>query len=112
MRPFFVGEMSSPVTRKSSSPAMAPNEELVELVVMPNPFSTYVTLQFNLKEEQRVSIQLYDVKGKLVKTVFDGETQAGVHRISIDGSNMANGAYFCKINISGQQSLRKLVLQK
>jgi spore coat protein A, manganese oxidase len=112
MRPFFVGEMSSSVTRKSSSPDIAPKDELLQLVVMPNPFSTYVTLQFNLKEEQRVSIQLYDVKGKLVKTVFNGEKQAGVHRISIGGGNMANGAYFCKININGQQFLKKLVLQK
>jgi spore coat protein A, manganese oxidase len=113
MRPFFVGEMSNNTIVKKSVPFN--NEKIavsLQLKVMPNPFSNYVTIQLYLNKPKKLLIELYDEKGSLIKKVYGGTKSAGWTNISIDGSTMANGIYFCKIDVNGQVFLRKLVLQK
>jgi hypothetical protein len=112
MRPFFVGETNDPIVKKSEEANREIAEAELQLKVMPNPFSNYVTIQFNLNATKKVSINVYDTKGSLVKKVYEGEKPAGLQRISIDGSNMMNGIYFCEILINEQRILRKLVLKK
>ena len=112
MRPFFVGEMNKPIVNKSEKIMKEDVEAELQLKVNPNPFSNYVTIQFNLPATKKISINLYDTKGSLVKKVYEGEKPAGLQRLSIDGGNMANGIYFCEILINKQRILRKLVLQK
>ena len=112
MRPFFVGEMNKPIVNKSEKIMKEDVEAELQLKVNPNPFSNYVTIQFNLPATKKISINLYDTKGSLVKKVYEGEKPAGLQRLSIDGGNIANGIYFCEILINKQRILRKLVLQK
>jgi len=111
MRPFFVGETDNTIANQPAEAKEKAEREL-QLKVLPNPFSNYATIQFSLAETKKINISLYDAKGSLVKKVYEGEKQAGTQRISIDGSNMANGIYFCEILINDQRILRKLVLQK
>jgi spore coat protein A len=112
MRPFFVGEISNAMANKTAEAIKEKMERELKLKVMPNPFSNYVTVQFSLSQPERVSINLYDAKGGLVKKVFDGERQPGLQRISIDGSNLSNGIYYFELLINDQRIARKLVLQK
>jgi spore coat protein A len=112
MRPFFVGELNDPVVKKPTVTGKEIAESELQLKIMPNPFSNYVTIQFYLHETKKISIRLYDNKGSLVKQIDEGEKPAGLQSISIDGGNMANGIYFCEILINEQRILRKLVLQK
>jgi spore coat protein A len=112
MRPFFVGDMDNAVVNRSAEINKESAEATLQLKVTPNPFSNYVTIQFSLTETKKVSINLYDAKGSLVRKTYEGEKNPGLQRISIDGSSMANGIYFCEIIINEQRFLRKLVLQK
>ena len=112
MRPFFVGEMDNSIVNRSAETNKENVESQLQLKVNPNPFSNHVTIQFNLPTARKISINLYDTKGSLVKKVYEGEKPAGLQRFSIDGGNIANGIYFCEILINKQRILRKLVLQK
>ena len=112
MRPFFVGEVNNSIVSRTVEGNKDNAEAQLQLKVNPNPFSNYVTIQFNLPATKKISINLYDTKGSLVKNAYEGEKPAGLQRVSIDGSNMANGIYFCEILINEQRILRKLVLQK
>ena len=112
MRPFFVGEMDRFIVNKTAPINKENTEAELQLKVMPNPFSNYVTIQVSLPTAKKVNIALYDAKGGLVKKVYEGEKPAGLQRFSIDGSNITNGIYFCEILINEQRILRKLVLQK
>ena len=112
MRPFFVGEMNKAIVNRSTEINKENAEAALQLKVTPNPFSDFVTIQFSLTETRKVSINLYDIKGSLVKKTYEGEKDPGIQRISIDGSNMADGIYFCEIIINEQRFFRKLVLQK
>ena len=112
MRPFFVGEMDNPIVNRPVDINKENAAAELQLKVMPNPFSNYVTIQFSLPATKSISISLYDTKGSLVKKVYEGEKPAGMQRILIDGSNMTNGIYFCEILLNDQRIVRKLVLQK
>jgi hypothetical protein len=112
MRPFFVGEMDNSIVNRSAETNKENIETQLQLKVNPNPFSNHVTIQFNLPTAKKISINLYDTKGSLVKKVYEGEKPAGLQRFSIDGGNIANGIYFCEILINEKRILRKLVLQK
>jgi len=112
MRPFFVGETDNSIVNKSVEVKKENAETDLQLKVMPNPFSNYVTIQVNLPATKKISIALYDTKGSLVKKIYEGEKPAGLQRFSIDGGNITNGIYFCEILINEQRVLRKLVLQK
>jgi spore coat protein A, manganese oxidase len=112
MRPFFVGEINNAPKTNPGITLQENAEAALRLKVMPNPFSNYVTIQFELNESKKVGIRLYDNRGSLVKQIYEGEKPAGLHRISIEGVQLANGVYFCEVLVNDQRILRKLVLQK
>jgi spore coat protein A len=113
MRPFYVGTVPADLTKKKNAIAadFALENEL-ELKVIPNPFNDNATIQFKLASEKKVSIRLYDSRGRFVKEVYQGVQSAGLRRVVLDGTHLTNGVYFCEIILNDQMILRKLVLQR
>jgi VCBS repeat-containing protein len=66
----------------------------------PNPFASQATVRFDLPEAARVRIALYDVTGRQVATIADGEMAAGVHRVQLSGGDMAAGVYVIRMTTS------------
>ena len=112
MRPFYVAETNTSIVNKNVTGINAEAEKDLQLRVMPNPFSTYVTIQFKLTQTQKISIRLFDPKGSLVKHIYQGERPKGLQSFSIDGSKLSNGVYYCEIIVNDKRILRKLVLAK
>jgi spore coat protein A, manganese oxidase len=112
MRPFFVGEMNNHSLNKMEPADQKQLEKELQLKVIPNPFSSYVTIEFNLPATKRVIIKLYDNSGRLINQIYQGERSVGLQRFIIDGNNIMNGVYFCEILLGDQRILKKLVLQK
>lgn len=78
----------------------------------PNPFNPSTNITFSLPHDENVKLLVYDVSGKLVKTLVEGNLKAGTYEIKFDGTNSASGVYFCKF-ISGQfKSVKKMLLIK
>jgi hypothetical protein len=64
----------------------------------PNPVSLHTTISYTLAETGRVSLTVYDISGKLVETLVNGETQMeGNHSILWDAGEMCPGIYFYRI---------------
>ena len=88
-----------------------------ELTNYPNPFNPETTISFSLEERGDVSLDIYNLKGQLVRHLFGTELDPGVHNLvwnGIDdsGKPVATGMYFCRI-ISGRMSqTRKMLLLK
>ncbi len=83
----------------------------------PNPFNPSTTIRYSLSERQRVSIQVYDVAGRLVRTLVDEERPAGVqkvqwHGVNDSGTRVASGVYFIIMRASGFKEVRKAVFLK
>ena len=64
------------------------------LVSYPNPFNAEATFGFALEHDARVMIDLYDVQGRIVRTLVNGHLQAGTHRYAMQAAELASGVYF------------------
>ncbi|HZH85778.1 MAG TPA: T9SS type A sorting domain-containing protein, partial [Brumimicrobium sp.] len=78
----------------------------------PNPFANETKVVFNLKEASNVSYTVVDLTGKVVANVNEGNTMAGEHEITIDGSSFANGVYYLNINAGDSKVTRKMIVNK
>jgi spore coat protein A, manganese oxidase len=113
MRPLYVGEMNHQVNKnnviKNAEPAF---EKQVQLQTIPNPFSNQFAVRFSLSQSSMVIVNMYDAKGNLVKKVQNSIMSQGLQELNIEGSNWANGVYYCEVIINGKRLMRKMVLQK
>jgi len=78
----------------------------------PNPFNPVTTIQYELGAVDHISITVYDVLGRKVTTLVDGTQVAGPHQIAFDGSSLASGVYFYRLQTSVGQQVRRMVLLK
>jgi hypothetical protein len=67
-------------------------------------------LDFALEEDGPVSIVVYDVAGRRVKTLVEGQRPRGWSSIDIDASKLASGVYFLKMQTPTQALSRKFVV--
>lgn len=80
--------------------------------IYPNPFNPNAVIKFELSEKGLVKLSLFDVNGREVSTIFEGEKSAGVHEIILDSSNLSSGVYFVGKNYKNKFQSRKVVLMK
>lgn len=80
----------------------------------PNPFNPSTTITFQLSKSNFVSLKVFDILGREIETLVNGEKSIGEHSVRFDGSRLASGMYLYQINIGhGQFSkTKKMVLMK
>jgi len=78
----------------------------------PNPFNNVTRMAFGLPEASEISIMVYDVAGRLVQTLVDGQQTAGHHTITWNAADAASGVYLVRMESSSFTSTRKLMLVK
>ncbi len=77
----------------------------------PNPFGARTTLSFDLPAPERVRLVVYDVLGREVVLLVDGETEAGRHRVTFDGRSLPSGSYLVRlVTESGFTGTQRLTL--
>ncbi|MBN1885775.1 MAG: T9SS type A sorting domain-containing protein [Candidatus Krumholzibacteriota bacterium] len=81
----------------------------------PNPFNPTTTILFVAPERGRAMLRVYDVNGRLVRTLLDGVVEAGEVRVAWDGTDaggnaLASGVYFCKLLVGDRAASRKMIL--
>lgn len=67
------------------------------LTIGPNPVRSSAKGALELQEAQSVRATLYDVLGRSVRVIHDGEMQAGTNTLSIDAGTLGSGRYFLRI---------------
>ena len=83
--------------------------------VSPNPFSESAAISYSVPQAASVTIDVYDVNGRLVQTVYNGQVEAGTHQAIWDGRDsagdkVARGVYFCRMNAGAFSATEKVVL--
>lgn len=83
----------------------------------PNPFNPSVTVEISLDRRRPLSVDVYDVTGRLVRTLTRGDHPSGLNRVTWDGRNgdgavVAAGVYFVSARSLGWQARRKIILVK
>ena len=106
--------MTSAVESKSKSLP----KSCVLLNNYPNPFNSSTNIRFNLSKISKLSIKIYNIEGKLVRSLSDGKTwEAGFDNIRWDGKDdkgfvVSSGEYLCTIKIDNFIKVRKMLLLK
>ena len=78
----------------------------------PNPFNPTTTIRFTLSKNSFTTIKIYDVIGREVKTLIQGEYKSGSHEITFNGSEMSSGFYFYTLVAGNFKQTKKMVLLK
>ena len=77
----------------------------------PNPFNPTTLISYSLPSSGNVSLKVYDVLGKEVKTLVNGFQQAGLHSISFNASALPSGVYFYRMEAANRfTSVKKMIL--
>ena len=78
----------------------------------PNPFNPSTHIQFGMKKAGEVKIEVYNILGQKVMTLFDGYKDAGYHIIKFDAGGLSSGLYFYRMETKAYHSIRKMILMK
>ena len=78
----------------------------------PNPFNPVTTIQFTLPKTDYTLLKVYDLLGREIATLAEGEIEAGTHTYQFSGANLASGVYLYRIISGNFVQTRKMVLQK
>lgn len=88
------------------------NSAQISISNYPNPFGNYTIINYSILETGPVRIKLFDVTGREVVVLFNGNQTAGSHSMKYDSSNLANGIYQLVIETNNSKLDRKVVVQK
>jgi hypothetical protein len=83
----------------------------------PNPFNPSTTISFDLVATEQVMLKIYDINGRLVRTLVDGAAAAGTHQVKWDGrDSMGNvvtaGIYMYRLHAGNRDFVKKMMLIK
>jgi hypothetical protein len=91
-----------------------PMSALALLAPSPNPFHSSTRIAFEIPDRGTVRLRIYDVAGRLVRTLHEGELPAGRHELRWDGTSdqgesVESGVYFSRIEAFDEQLTRRLL---
>jgi len=88
-----------------------------EIRLYPNPFNPMLNIGIDLPSKAMTAVNIYNIKGQLVKNLMQGVKEAGKYQLSWDatdnqGRSVASGVYFIKVDNGGAIKLQKAILMK
>jgi hypothetical protein len=100
--------------------AGTPDPRLAEVTLLPNypnPFNPGTTIRYAVAKNQEIRLAVYDVRGRLMRSLVERVEPAGIHEVrwegrDNDGRPAASGIYFVRLIGEGQVTNRKIVLLK
>jgi len=83
----------------------------------PNPFSKVSFIRFQIAQPDNVKLRVYDISGRVVRRLVQGERKPGSYIIRWDGTDdhghkLANGVYILRLETTGLNQTQKVVLGK
>ena len=106
------GYQPSSVNNVGQSPS-ARNAQTFSLnAVYPNPFNPSTTISFSLPKKSLVSLRIYDITGRLVEKLMDGEINSGRYQVVWNAQNLPSGCYFIQMKAGQYQAVQKCLLLK
>jgi len=106
------GEFVSPIQMLTMPSAVTRLEQN-----SPNPFNPQTQIRFTLDSRQSVALAVYDVNGRLVRTLVSGTQAMGTHDVTWDGrdnagATVSSGVYFYRLDAGKFSATRKMVMLK
>ena len=102
---------------KETQPAGIATPTAYSVMNYPNPFNPTTTIAYELPEAGQVDLRIYDITGKLVKTLVDDEKEIGYHTVIWSGKDereqaVSSGVYFYRIKAGEYTETKRCLLVK
>ncbi len=78
----------------------------------PNPFVHLTTVSYTIPQDAMVSLKVYNIQGKEVAILVSEKKQAGTYKLTLDASNLSDGVYYYRLQVSDFSLAKKLVISK
>jgi hypothetical protein len=78
----------------------------------PNPFNPVTKIKFSVPELSFVKLMIFDITGRELSVIVNGEMKPGIYEADWDGSNFSSGVYFYRLESDKYSETRKMVLIK
>ncbi len=83
----------------------------------PNPFAPFTTISFAVAEQGLVDLSVYDVRGRLVRTLIHDEMVTRLGEVVWDGTDtrrrhVGSGVYFYRLRIGDEEMTKRMVLRR
>ena len=88
------------------------NDSLITISTYPNPFSTIVNFKFNLEEEAKVNIEIFNIVGSKVETIHNSILKPGDYLFRWDGSSYDNGIYLYNFKVDDKIETGRVILRR
>ena len=75
----------------------------------PNPFNPSTMIVFYLPKNQHIDIKIYDITGRQIETLIEGEVPAGEHRLQWTAEGLASGVYLCRMQTNNFSETIKML---
>lgn len=77
-----------------------------------NPFIKSTAIKYSVPDRAQVSLNIYDLSGRCVRTLVNGEKPAGSYSVNLDAKDLAMGIYFVELKAGSYRGTRKLILMR
>jgi len=78
----------------------------------PNPFNRTTRLNISLPRPAELSLNIYDMRGRLVMNIFEGRIFSGFHRFAISSADLSSGEYILEANLDNSPNYRRIIVLK
>jgi hypothetical protein len=78
----------------------------------PNPFNPETEINFSIPENNFVTLRVYDISGRLIKTLVDDFRTAGSFKVNFNSNGIPSGIYFYKLESGSFTDVKKMILVK
>ncbi len=78
----------------------------------PNPFNPVTQIEYSIPVKSQISVEVFDLLGVKVSTLYEGVQKAGNHKVTFNGSKLAGGIYFYRLKSDNVSLTKKLILLK
>jgi hypothetical protein len=99
---FSLGTSGKPITKTG--------EVISDFGNYPNPFNPVTRINFTLNTSGFVTLNVYDLLGRKVKTLISTTLEAGSHQVDFNASALSSGIYFYEIRTSNFQKINKMMV--
>ncbi|NGP89470.1 T9SS type A sorting domain-containing protein [Fodinibius halophilus] len=78
----------------------------------PNPFNPETVIKYSVPSQSKVTLRVYDMLGREVRTLIDQQKSAGSYKANFNGRNLASGLYFYQLKVGTKVLTKKMSLVK
>ncbi|MFC2134616.1 T9SS type A sorting domain-containing protein [Bacteroidota bacterium] len=109
---FVINDPSGDKTAKEINVAVSKPVSYQLAQNYPNPFNPSTKIEFIIPDDEKVTIKVYDILGREVKTVLNEFREAGHHEIEFNASQFASGTYIYRLTTGSFSQIKKMQLIK